>query len=98
MYSYIYGGTAPIEKTVHAFLVVATGRGRERNGSEWVPLSNALSVFSYAEVVIYEMERTMNTVGLSDLGIGTDTLRDDTPLSPEARAEKVDQDTTVLDF
>lgn len=97
-YSYTYGGATPVEKTVHAFLVVSTDRGRERSGYRWVSLDDVSSEFSYAEGVIYEMKRTMNTVGLDDLGVDVDELRGQSQMSPEARAKKVDQDTTLLDF
>ena len=83
---------------MHAFLVVASERGQESHRYRWVPLSDASSVFSHAEGVIHEMERTMDAVGLSELGIDENTLRDDTSLTPEVRAEKIDQDTTLLDF
>ena len=37
------------------FLVVATERGRERNGYHWVNLSDVFAEFSYGEDVICEM-------------------------------------------
>lgn len=97
-YSYRYGGTMPVEKTVHVFLVAATDRGRERNGYRWVTLSNYKSEFSYGEYVIRELKRALDRCGLDDLGVDIAAVSDDVEMSVEARAEKVDQDTTLTDF
>lgn len=76
-YSYRYGGAMPVEKTVHVFLVVATDRGRERNGYRWVPLSNHTSEFSYGEYVIRELKRALDRCGLDDLGVDVASVSDD---------------------
>jgi len=97
-YSYRYSGATPVEKTVHVFLVVATDRGRQRNGYRWVPLSNHASEFSYGEHIIEELKRALDRCGLDDLGVDVASISDDVELSVEARAAKVDQDTTLTDF
>lgn len=97
-YSYRYGGTMPVEKTVHVFLVAATERGPERNGYRWVPLADSSSEFTYGGYVIQELKRALDQCGLDDLGVDVASVSDDVEMSVEARAEKVDQDTTLVDF
>jgi len=97
-YSYRYGGSTPVEKTVHVFLVAATERGREVNGFQWVPLADASSEFTYGGSVIQNLKRTLDQCGLDDLGVDVAAVSDEVELSPKALAEKVDQDTTLSDF
>jgi len=97
-YSYRYGGAAPVEKTVHVFLVAATDRGRERSGYRWVPLANHKSEFSYGEYVIQELKRTLDNHSLDDLGADVTDVSYEVEMSAKQRAKKVDQDTTLTDF
>jgi|AntDeeMinimDraft_4_1070355.scaffolds.fasta_scaffold01603_4 hypothetical protein len=97
-YSYTFGGAAPTEKTVHVFLVVATDRGREQDGYRWVPLENPESEFTYGGYVIQELKRDLHRCGLDDLGVDVSSVSESMEMSVEARAEKVDQDTTLFDF
>ena len=97
-YSYRYGGTMPVEKTVHVFLVAATDCGRNRNGYRWVPLSNHKSEFSYCEYVIQELKGTLDRYGLNYFGVNMASVSYDVEMSAEQRAKKVDQDTTLTDF
>lgn len=83
---------------MHVFLVVSTERSRERSGYRWVHLSDASSEFSYGEGVIFEMKQTMNAVGLDDLGVDTNEFRGESRMSPEARADKVNQEPSLSDF
>jgi hypothetical protein len=97
-YSYRYGGAAPVEKTVHVFLVAATDRGRERSGYRWVPLANHKSEFSYGEYVIQELKRALANHTLDDLGADVTDVSYEVEMSAKQRAKKVDQDTTLTDF
>jgi len=63
-----------------------------------VSLSDVSSEFSYGEGVIFEMKQSMNAVGLDDLGVDTGELRGKSQMSPEARAKKVNQETTLSEF